>query len=83
MSCTNWRPHKNNNCFDQSGNAVENQIRLVSVARHEMGVPNFNKNSKRLYIFELKCFICNNISLRCNSLKSCEDFYQMIAQQNC
>ena len=28
---------------DQSGNAVENQIRLGFVSRHQMGVPNFNK----------------------------------------
>ena len=49
MSCTNWRPHKNNNCCDQSGNDVENQIRLVSVSQYQMGVPDFNKkNSKRL-----------------------------------
>ena len=78
MSCTNWRPHKNNNCWDRSGNAVENQVRLVYVSQHQMGVLNFNtKISNDYEFFELKWFICDNITLRCNSLKSCE------VQQNC
>ena len=51
MSCTNWRPHKNNNCCDQSGNAVENQIRFVSVSQYQMGVPNFNKKIQNDYEF--------------------------------
>ena len=51
MSCTNWRPHKNNNCCDQSGNAVENQIRLGSVSQYQMGVPNFNKKIQNDYKF--------------------------------
>ena len=46
MSCTNWRPHKNNNCCDQSGNAVENQI-----SQYQMGVPNFNKKIQNDYKF--------------------------------
>ena len=82
MSCTNWRPHKNNNCWDRSGNAVENQVRLVYVSQHQMGVLNFNtKISNDYQFFELKCFICNSISLLRQEITF--NFYQMIAQQNC
>ena len=42
---------KNNNCCDQSGNAVENQIRLGFVSQYQMGVPNFNKKIQNDYRF--------------------------------